>query len=91
MPVEPSVAALVRDAVAADEALLVEMRRDLHAHPELSGQEKATTRWIHQHLRDLGLAPQRLEVGTGVVCDVVLGSRHRRRSSRSAPTSTHSR
>lgn len=74
MPVEPSVVALVRDAVTADEALLVEMRRDLHAHPELSGQEKATTRWIHQHLRDLGLAPQRLEAGTGVVCDVVLGS-----------------
>ncbi len=74
MPVDPSVVALVRDAVAADEALLVEMRRDLHAHPELSGQEKATTRWIHQHLRDLGLAPQRLEAGTGVVCDVVLGS-----------------
>ncbi|MGD9955197.1 MAG: amidohydrolase [Candidatus Nanopelagicales bacterium] len=74
MPVEPSVVALVREAVAADEALLVEMRRDLHAHPELSGEEKATTRWIHQHLRDLGLAPVRLEVGTGVVCDVVLGS-----------------
>lgn len=74
MPVDPAVVDVVRSAVAADEALLVEMRRDLHAHPELSGQEKATTRWIHQHLRDLGLAPQRLESGTGLVCDLPLGT-----------------
>jgi amidohydrolase len=64
----------VRALVAADEALLVEMRRDLHAHPELSGQESGTTRWLVQHLRDLGLEPHELAVGTGVVCDVPLGS-----------------
>lgn len=57
----------------ADEPLLVEMRRDLHAHPELSGQEHATTEWLEQHLRDLGLAPVRLTTGTGVVCDLRLG------------------
>jgi len=59
--------------VGADESLLVEMRRDLHAHPELSGRETATTAWLGQHLRDLGLAPVRLDVGTGLVCDVPLG------------------
>jgi len=59
--------------VRLDEALLVEMRRDLHAHPELSGRETATTAWLGQHLRDLGLAPVRLGVGTGLVCDVPVG------------------
>jgi amidohydrolase len=57
----------------ADHALLVEMRRDLHSHPELSSRETATTAWIEQHLRDLGLAPVRLAVGTGLVCDIALG------------------
>jgi len=59
--------------VRADESLLVEMRRELHAQPELSGQETATTAWLGQHLRDLGLAPVRLDVGTGLVCDVAVG------------------
>jgi amidohydrolase len=59
--------------VSADERLLVEMRRHLHAHPELSGRETATTAWVGQHLRDLGLSPQRLDVGTGLVCDIALG------------------
>ena len=62
------------DALAADEPLLVEMRRDLHAHPELSHREEATTRWIDQHLRDLGLSPTRLVVGTGLVCDIRIGA-----------------
>jgi len=61
------------ERLAADEPLLVEMRRHLHAHPELSGRETATTAWIGQHLRDLGLAPQRLDSGTGLVCDIALG------------------
>jgi amidohydrolase len=66
-----------RDAVgalvAADQPVLVEMRRHLHAHPELSHLEHATTAWIGQHLRDLGLAPKRLDAGTGLVCDIALG------------------
>jgi amidohydrolase len=66
---DPRVDALVR----ADERLLVEMRRHLHAHPELSGAESSTTAWVGQHLRDLGLAPRRLESGTGLVCDIPLG------------------
>jgi amidohydrolase len=60
--------------VALDEPLLVEMRRDLHAHPELSGRETGTTRWLVQHLRDLGLSPRKLDVGTGAVCDIRLGT-----------------
>jgi amidohydrolase len=60
-------------ALAKDESLLVEMRRDLHAHPELSHRETATTRWIDQHLHDLGLSPVRLGAGTGLVCDIPIG------------------
>ena len=59
--------------VAADQPVLVEMRRHLHAHPELSGQEHATTAYVGQHLRDLGLAPKRLDIGTGLVCDIAVG------------------
>ena len=68
-----ALAARLDDLVRLDTSLLVEMRRDLHAHPELSGRETATTAWLGQHLRDLGLAPVRLDVGTGLVCDVPLG------------------
>ncbi len=59
--------------VRADAALLVSLRRHLHAHPELSGEENATTTLVDQYLRDLGLMPTRLQVGTGLVCDLVLG------------------
>jgi amidohydrolase len=59
--------------VRADEQLLIGLRRALHAHPELSGQESATTDLVEQHLRDLGLEPVRLAVGTGLVCDLPVG------------------
>ncbi len=68
-----ALSARLDDLVRLDESLLVEMRRDLHAHPELSGRETATTAWLGQHLRDLGLAPVRLDGGTGLVCDVLVG------------------
>ncbi|HET7901826.1 MAG TPA: amidohydrolase, partial [Candidatus Nanopelagicales bacterium] len=71
--VESSSREQVRALVTADQPVLVEMRRHLHAHPELSGQEHATTAWIGQHLHDLGLAPKRLDIGTGLVCDIALG------------------
>lgn len=68
-----ALSARLDDLVRLDESLLVEMRRDLHAHPELSGRETATTAWLGQHLRDLGLGPVRLDIGTGLVCDVPVG------------------
>jgi amidohydrolase len=72
--VPDDVTALIAARVAVDEPLLIEMRRDLHAHPELSGRETGTTRWLVQHLRDLGLAPKKLDIGTGAVCDIRVGS-----------------
>ena len=49
---------------------LVALRRTLHAHPELSGQERATTDLVYERLRLAGLEPRRLAVGTGLVCDI---------------------
>ena len=53
---------------------LVALRRDLHAHPELSWSEARTTRVLHERLTAAGLAPTVLEEGTGLVCDVGEGS-----------------
>ena len=49
---------------------LVAIRRDLHAHPEISFDEYRTTRVIVEHLRALGLRPQVPAGGTGVICDI---------------------
>ena len=57
-----------------DEKLLVELRRQLHSHPELSGQEGATTDLVEAQLRAVGLSPTRLAVGTGLVCDLHCGA-----------------
>ncbi len=50
-------------------AEVLEFRRDLHAHPELSFQEFRTTEKIFEHLVSAGLAPRRLD-GTGVIVDI---------------------
>jgi amidohydrolase len=49
---------------------LVEVRRHLHAHPELGFAEHETTAYLERRLRAAGLEPRRLKVGTGLVCDV---------------------
>lgn len=54
--------------VTAIEANMIEWRRDIHQHPELSGQEHRTARLVADHLRRLGL-----EVTTGVGGTGVLG------------------
>jgi amidohydrolase len=48
---------------------LVELRRDVHAHPELGRTEQRTTRVVADRLRAAGLSP-RLLPGTGLVCDI---------------------
>jgi metal-dependent amidase/aminoacylase/carboxypeptidase family protein len=54
--------------VKANEADLIAMRRDLHRHPELSGQETRTAGVVADHLRGLGL-----EVRTGIGGHGVVG------------------
>ena len=48
---------------------LVGVRRHLHRHPELSGEEHATTALVIERLRAAGLSPRPLP-GTGLVCDL---------------------
>ncbi|MFI0432475.1 MAG: amidohydrolase [Candidatus Nanopelagicales bacterium] len=52
---------------------LVDFRRDLHRHPELSYRERATTDKLCNWLRANGLNPVVLASGTGVVCDIGAG------------------
>ncbi len=67
----------------ADLALLVEehapelsrVRRDLHAHPELSWVEVRTTAVVQARLTAAGLKPMVLPTGTGLICDVGTGGR----------------
>ena len=49
---------------------LVAFRRRLHARPELSYQEHATTQALVERLQVAGLVPRVLAIGTGLVCDV---------------------
>lgn len=57
------------------ECRLVEVRRDLHMHPELGFAEHRTTALIEDRLTAAGLRPRRLPRGTGVICDVGAGER----------------
>ena len=67
----PDIAARVK----AHHDELVALRRDLHAHPELSWAEVRTTRLVHERLLAAGLRPRLLPGGTGLVCDVGTGAR----------------
>lgn len=57
------------------EAELVTLRRRIHAHPELSGQERATAALVAARLRQAGLKPRLLAGRNGVICDVGTGDR----------------
>jgi amidohydrolase len=61
------------DWLAGHNADLVAWRRHIHAHPELSGQEFATTDLVVGLLKSVGLRPTVLPGGTGVLCDVGTG------------------
>ncbi len=56
--------------LTAHEQELVDVRRQVHAHPELSGEEHATTDLIAARLRADGLNSRVLTSGTGLLCDV---------------------
>jgi amidohydrolase len=49
---------------------LIGWRRELHSHPEVGYAEYRTTDLILTVLTSFGLAPQRLSIGTGVICDI---------------------
>jgi amidohydrolase len=53
---------------------LITFRRELHAHPELSGEEHETTARVAERLRVAGLTPRVLPRGTGLICDLPAGA-----------------
>ena len=60
----------VQDLAKRTQALqpkMVAWRRDIHQHPELSGQEVRTAKLVADHLRKLGMEVQTGVGGTGVV------------------------
>ena len=65
----PSDVALLIGLVDSFHADLIEIRRDLHAHPELARTEQHATGVVADRLRAAGLTP-RLLPGTGLVCDI---------------------
>lgn len=56
--------------LAAHHDELVSWRRHIHAHPELSRQEFATTEFVATRLAEAGLNPKVLPGGTGLTCDL---------------------
>ncbi|MCB4821771.1 M20 metallopeptidase family protein [Roseicella aerolata] len=64
----------IRDAVAAIEPRLVEIRRDIHAHPELGFEEVRTAGIVAAELARLGI-PHRTGIGRTGVVGVIEGGR----------------
>ncbi|MCB0665591.1 MAG: amidohydrolase [Saprospiraceae bacterium] len=60
--------AMIENKVANIEAQVIEWRRDLHEHPELSNREFETAKKVADHLESLGL-----EVKTGIAHTGVVG------------------
>ena len=58
------------DLTVAD---VIDIRRQLHAHPELAYAEKRTTGLIVDTLERIGLEAQVLPAGTGAICDLGTG------------------
>lgn len=68
-----AIADRIRARVDAHLDELVALRRELHAHPEISNTERATTDRVAERLVAAGLTP-RLLPGTGLVCDLGPGA-----------------
>jgi amidohydrolase len=69
-----SLAAEIDSLAKAAEPNLIEWRRHLHQHPELSNRETETAKYIVERLRSFGLEPQTGIARTGVVA-VLKGGR----------------
>ncbi len=62
-----SIAETIDRVLMAKEAELIEVRRDLHSHPEVAGEEERTAAVVANRLRNLGLEVQTGVGGHGVV------------------------
>ncbi len=54
---------------------MVDLRRDLHANPEIGWAEHRTTRKVAEHLRSFGLEPWVRAAGTGATVEIGSGDR----------------
>lgn len=54
---------------------LAKVRQHIHAHPEVSGNEVATTTFIKEYLTKLGIKPLDYPIKTGVLLKLVLENR----------------
>jgi amidohydrolase len=59
--------------LAALEPRLIEVRRHLHAHPEPSKAEFETSQYLHDRLREAGIAAKLARDGLGVIADLDVG------------------
>ena len=59
----------------AHERRLVEVRREIHAHPELGADVPLTTALLEQQLRSAGLVPRRFRGGSGLCVEIGQGDR----------------
>ncbi|MGL3605056.1 M20 aminoacylase family protein [Rhizobium sp. G187] len=62
------------DLLAADLAFLTDLRRDLHAHPELGFEEERTSGIVADLLEEAGILVTRGLAGTGVVGTLTVGN-----------------
>jgi len=59
----------IKSLAVTNSASVIEMRRHIHAHPELSYQEFNTVKYVDERLRSMGLMPKSLAT-TGLVVEV---------------------
>ena len=64
----------ISDIIADDIAFLTELRRDLHAHPELGFEEERTSDIVGKLLEEAGITIHRGLGGTGVVGTLQIGN-----------------
>ena len=69
----PAAAATLSDSIHADMPQLMELYRDVHAHPELSMQEVRTPAKIAPEMRKLGFDVTEHVGKTGVVAVMKIG------------------
>jgi amidohydrolase len=70
---EKALASVILARVEERRAELIELRRDLHRHPELSGEEARTAGIVAARLEELGFAVRKGVGGHGVVARLVGG------------------
>jgi amidohydrolase len=69
----PALAEALDARIASNTPKLVEWRRHLHQHPELSNREVETARYVADRLREMGLDPQTGVAKNGIKAVIVGG------------------